>query len=115
MLSAIGTNSTVSAPDTNNATWFNFSDDVEGERQAPTEWNRPDNTSQHSENAAYYQHLGEINWGRKRGRNWWNDRYFRYQMNRDLTEQIARSMGLLPREVNRAKRWFLRSIWGTSA
>lgn len=104
-LSATKTNSSVNAPDTNNATWFDFSDDIEGEWLASSEWNRPDSKSQSSQKGAYYQHLAEINRGRKRGRNWWNDRYFRFQINRDLTEQIARSMQLLSREVNRAKRW----------
>ena len=104
-LSATNTNSSLNAPDTNNATWFDFSDDIEGEWLASSEWNRPNSKSQSSEKGAYYQHLAEINRGRKRGLNWWNDRYFRFQTNRDLTERIARSMELLPREVNRAKRW----------
>lgn len=104
-------NSSLNAPDTNNATWFDYSEETDGSWDSETDWYR-------TNRYLYYQHLAEINRGRKRGRNFWNDPYHTYQTNRDLIEAVASQLELLPRQLGEAKAWFTHfdlNDWGMRA
>lgn len=104
-------NSSLNAPDTNNATWFDYTEETNGSWDSETDWyctNR----------YLYYKHLAEINRGRKRGQNYWNDPYHTYQTNRDLIKIVASQLELLPRQQGEAKAWFTHfdlNEWGMRA
>lgn len=91
--------STLNAPDTNNATWFDYNEETDGYWDSSSDWYR---TTRY----LYYQHLAEINRGRKRGGSYWNDPYHTYQTNCDLIEAVACQLDLLPRQRKKAKSWF---------
>jgi len=97
--SAMRPHSTLNAPETNNATWFDYNEETEGYFASSSDWYR---TTRY----LYFQHLAEINRGRKRGVSYWNDPYITYQSNRDLIEVIADQLDLLPRQRDQAKAWF---------
>lgn len=109
--SAMQGHNTLNAPDTNNATWFDYNENTDGCWDSPSDWYK---TNRYH----YYQHLAEINRGRKRGGNYWNDPYHTYQANRDLINTVARQLDLLPRQRQKAKAWFTSfdlDKWGMRA
>lgn len=111
VFSAMPTKSSRNAPDTNNATWFDYNENTEGYWDSTTDWYR---TTKYS----YYQHLAEINRGRKSGGSYWNDPYHTFQSNRDLIEIIGGELNLLPRQQKLAKAWFTQfdlDTWGERA
>jgi hypothetical protein len=97
--SAMGTHSTLNAPNTNNATWFDYNEETSGYWDSASDWYRT--TKYH-----YWQHLAEINRGRKRGGSYWNDPYLTYQANRDLISVVGSQLSLLPHQREEAQAWF---------
>lgn len=55
----------------------------------------------------YYQHLADINAGRKNGPKWRNDPFLTYEANRDLIDCLTAALDLTPTQRNRARRYFL--------
>ena len=109
--SAMGTHSTLNAPETDNATWFDYNEKTDGYWDSPSDWHK---TTKY----LYYQHLAEINRGRKRGGNYWNDPYHTYQANRDLIDAVGSQLNLLPRQQRVASAWFAHfdlDKWGMRA
>ncbi|MHB9285832.1 hypothetical protein ACKVMT_02185 [Halobacteriales archaeon Cl-PHB] len=96
--SAMGRNGSLNAPDTNNATWFDPKEETEGYWNSRTDWYK-------TTKAAYYNHLAEINRGRKLRGSHWYDPYHTYQANRDLIEGLGNHFDLLPRQIQSAKAW----------
>ncbi len=93
------THSNLNAPNTNNATWIDYTEETEGYWDYPTNWYRPIKYR-------YFQHLAEINKGRKRGGDYWNDPYHTFQANRDLIDAVGSQLDLLPRQKEVASAWF---------
>ena len=63
----------------------------------------------------YYQHLDQIDAGLKNGPTWWNQAYFTQWSNRDLITNLSSQLELLPRQQERAIRYFLGEdlrTWG---
>lgn len=107
----MGTHSTLNAPDTNNATWFDYSEATDGYWDSSSDWYR---TTKY----LYYQHLAEINRGRKLRGQYWNSPYHTYQSNRDLIDAVGTQLNLLPRQQQEANAWFAHfdlDKWGMQA
>jgi len=105
------THSTLNAPDTNNATWFDYNEATDGYWDSQSDWYR---TTKYT----YWQHLAEINRGRKRGVSYWNDPYHTYQANRDLIDAVGSQLNLLSRQHHVAKARFAQlnlNEWGLRA
>jgi hypothetical protein len=97
--SAMPTHSTLNAPDTNHATRFDYSQETDGYWDSSSDWYR---TTKYS----YWQHLAEINRGRKRGGKYWNSPFHTYQANRDLIDAVGTQLNLLSRQKQDAQAWF---------
>lgn len=99
-ISAMGGTSSLNAPDTNNATWFDYTEKTDGHMMSSSEWYK-------WVRQEYYKHLAEINRGRKRGAGIWNDPYHTYQSNRDLIRIISSQLDLSSVQRDEAEDWFL--------
>lgn len=99
-ISAMRGTSSLNAPDTNNATWFDYTEDTDGIFDSTSDWHK-------WVRQEYYQHLAELNRGRKIRGNYWNDQYHTYQANRDLIRIISAQLNLSEVQRDEAESWFL--------
>lgn len=63
----------------------------------------------------HWQHLDQVDAGLKNGPTWWNQAYLNEWSNKDLIDNMAGNLELLPHQQSRARGYFMSqnlSIWG---
>jgi hypothetical protein len=101
----------LATPDTNNATEIDYDgkwSSDSGHEHWPADF-------RYSDKVSYYEHLNDLNCGRKNGGTWWNQKYFTSLSNVRLIETLSSQFELLPRQAIRAKSFFLSQnlqYWG---